>query len=344
MNCRRKSGAGQGKARYNATMQGTRSTGVALVAAFTITVISMAALRAQQPPAQQPPAGGAPTAQGAPAQGAPPQGGAGQGAQGGRGGAAPEAAPPARPIVPASASSIAAKPEAYYGQVVTIYATVEEELAPTAFSVDQDKTKASPGKEVLVLAPRLHEKVQPNSYVTVIGEVVHADPSEISKKAKPNTPVLPAEVLAKHPGRPVILASSVIDGSFNDLAKFIPPPMTPEEAALDKTMKGVGGANGALRKGVDAMNADLVKTNTDILVKAFTDTEAFWKARGKADAVKIAQTAHAAAQAIQNAAAMGNWNEAKAQNTTLGQQCAACHGVYRERGEDGSFYIKPGTR
>jgi len=324
-------------------MQDTRSTTVALVAAFTTVVISMAALRAQQPPASGAPASGS-QAQGNQTPGTPVQAPAGQGAQGGRGGAAPEAAPPARPIVPASASSIAAKPDAYYGQVVTIYATVEEELAPTAFSVDQDKDKPAGGKEVLVLAPRLHEHVKPNTYVTVIGEVVHADPAEISKKAKPNTPGLSADVIAKHPGRPVILASSVIDGAFNDLAKFIPPPMTPEEAALDKTMKGVGGANGALRKGVDGMNAELVKTNTDILVKAFADTEAFWKARGKADAVKIAQTAHAAAQAIQTAAAMGNWNEAKAQNTTLGQQCAACHGVYRERGEDGSFFIKPGSQ
>ena len=85
-------------------------------------------------------------------------------------------------------------------------------LAPTAFSVDQEKGKASAGKEVLVLAPRLHEQVKPNTYVTVIGEVVHADPAEISKKAKPNTPGLPADVIAKYSGRPVILASSVIDG------------------------------------------------------------------------------------------------------------------------------------
>ena len=254
------------------------------------------------------------------------------------------AAPPAKPIIPASASSLGTKPDAFYGQVVTIYATVEERLGPTAFSVDQDKTQASPGKEVLVLAPRLHEQVEPNTYVTVIGEVVHADPAEISKKAKPNTPGLPADVIAKHQGRPVILATSVINGAFTDLAKFIPPPMSPEEASLDKAMKGVGGANGALRKGVDAMNVDLVKTNTEILKKAFTETEAFWKARGKADAVKIAQTAHAAAAAIETAAGMGNWNEAKAQNTTLGQQCAACHGVYRERGEDGSFYVKPGSQ
>jgi len=314
-------------------MQDTRSTAVALVAAFTIGLVSIAALRAQQPPPAAPPATGAAPAQGVPA-GTPPAPGAPP---------AP-AAPPARPIVPAAASSIGAKPDAFYGQIVTVYATVEERLGPTAFSVDQEKGKASPGKEVLVLAPRLHEQVEPGAYVTVIGEVVHADAAEISKKAKPNTPALPADVIAKHQGRPVILATSVINGAFTDLARFIPPPMSPEEASLDKAMKGVGGANGALRKGVDAMNVELVKTNTEILKKAFAETEGFWKARGKADAVKIAQTAHAAAAAIETAAAMGNWNEAKAQNTTLGQQCAACHGVYRERGEDGSFYIKPGSR
>jgi cytochrome c556 len=140
------------------------------------------------------------------------------------------------------------------------------------------------------------------------------------------------------------LATAVIDAAFADLAKFIPPPMTPEEAVLDKAMKSVGGANGALRKGVEASNAELVKTNTAILTKAFAETEAFWKTRGKADAVKMAQEARNAAQAIEVAAGMGNWNEAKAQITTLGQQCSSCHGVYRERGEDGSFFIKPSSR
>ena len=47
--------------------------------------------------------------------------------------------------------------------------------------------------------------------------------------------------------------------------------------------------------------------------------------------MKIAQTAHAAVDAIDKAATNGNWNEAKAQNTTLGQQCQSCHGTYRER-------------
>jgi hypothetical protein len=252
--------------------------------------------------------------------------------------AAPAGPPPARPILPAAASSVAAKPDSFYGQVVTIYATVEQSLTPTAFTVDQDKNKST-GQEVVVLATRLHEPVQPNTYVTVIGEVVHADAAEIAKKARPGTAPLPADVLAKYQGKPVILANSVINGAFTDLARYIPPPMTPEEEVLDKAMKAVGPANGALRKGVDAANADLVKTNTAILAKAFAETETFWKARNNPEAVKIAQTARAAVAAIESAAGMGNWNEAKAQNTTLGQQCASCH-VFRERGEDGSFFVK----
>jgi len=319
-------------------MYDKRTIAVALATALTIATVSIGALRAQQPPAKP-----SPEKPAAPAAPAPGGQGAPGGAQAGQPGGQP-AAPPAKPIIPASASSLGAHPDAYYGQVVSIYATVEEQLAATAFSVDQDKDKPSPGKEVLVLAPRLHEKVEPNTYVTVIGEVVKEDPAEIAKKVKPNTPVLGADIIAKHPNRPVIIATSVINGAFNDLAKFIPPPMTPEEESLDKAMKGVGGANGALRKGIDAMNVELVKTNTAILKKAFTETEAFWKARGKADAVKFAQTANAAAAAIETAAGMGNWNEAKAQNTTLGQQCASCHGIYRERAEDGSFLIKPGSQ
>jgi hypothetical protein len=37
---------------------------------------------------------------------------------------------------------------------------------------------------------------------------------------------------------------------------------------------------------------------------------------------------------------MGNWNEAKTQMNTLGQQCQSCHKEFRERLEDGSFAVK----
>jgi hypothetical protein len=285
----------------------------------------MVSMAAQQPP--QPPAGQAAAGQDQ-----------GQG-RGGRGGGPPGGgAPAARPPIPAAASSIADKPETFYGQNVTVYAAVEKQLTTLAFTLDQDKTKST-GKEVIVIAPRLHEKVEPNSYVTVIGEVVRPDAAEITKRAKGNAAGV-ADILAQNPGKPVILATAVINPALNDLAKFVPPPMTPEEEVLDKAMKGVGQANGALRKGIDGSMADLVKTNTAVLAKAFAETEAFWKKRGKEDAVKIAQTARAAVDGIDKAVAAGNWNDAKTHNTTLGQQCTACHGTFRERLEDGSFAVK----
>lgn len=301
--------------------------GVALAA---VACCWLATAAAQQPPPAAPPPSSPPGTQ-PPAQ----PGNATPGAPG-------AATPAAKPAVPAAASSVAAKPEAYYGQYLSVYATVEKALSPTAFLMDQDQTKST-GRDIIVVAPRLHEPVEPNSYVTVIGDLVRPDAAEIAKRAKEGASGI-AEILAQHPDRPVLVARMVINSRFVDLARFIPPPMTPEEEVLDKAMKSVGPANGALRKGIDGSNAELVKTNTAILTKAFTETEAFWKKRGKADAVKMAQTARGAAEAIGTAAGMGNWNEAKAQLGTLGQQCAGCHGVYRERGEDGSFFIKPGSQ
>jgi hypothetical protein len=301
---------------------------LALAAAITIWIASVAA---QQPPTQKPPA--PPAGQGGQAQGQ------GQRPGGNQAPAAPAGPAAPRPAIPAAASSIADKPDAFYGQNVTVYATVEKQLTATAFTLDQDKAKST-GKEVIVLAPRLHEKIEPNTYVTVIGEVVRADAAEIAKRAKAAAAGLPADVLAQHAGKPVILATAVITPALTDLAKFIPPPMTPEEEALDKAMKAVGQANGAVRKGVDATNAEIVKTQTAILAKAFAETEAFWKKRGKEDAVKIAQTARTAVDGLEKAAAMGNWNDAKTHMTTLGQQCQSCHGGFRERLEDGSFAVK----
>jgi len=313
----------------------SRLGATALTAAAAALIVSIGVVRAQQPPrppdrpAQ--PAAQTPAPPGAQPPAQPPD-------PGGRGGA-----PPARPIVPVTASSVGANPQKFYGQYVSLHGIVEESLSPTAFSVDQD-AKKNDGKEVLVVAPRLHEPVTPNSYITVIGEVVQPDMAEIAKKMKAGTSGLTPEILAKHSGRPVIVATAVINAALNDLAKFIPPPMTPEEAAYDKVMKQVGPANNAMRKGLEASNTDLVKLQTTILTKAFIEVEAFWKKRGKADALKFAQDARKASEAIEVAAVAGNWGDVKTHATTLGQQCQSCHGVYRERGEDGSFFMKPGSQ
>jgi cytochrome c556 len=309
-----------------------RSLGAA--ACIGIMTLGVAAGQAGQQPPQKPPAQPAgqtkpPEGQGKPVEGQKPP----------AGGQAP-AAP--RPAIPAAASSIADQPDAFYGQNVTVYATVEKQLTPTAFVLDQDRTKST-GKEVVVLARRLHQPVEVNSYVTVMGEVVRADAAEIAKIAKEAAAGLPPDVLAQFAGKPVIFATAVITPALNDLAKFIPPPMTPEEQALDKAMKSVGQANGAVRKGVDGSNVEIVKKNTAILASAFAETETFWKKRGNAEATKIAQTARGAVDALDKAASMGNWNEAKTQMNTLGQQCQSCHKEFRERLEDGSFAVRKST-
>ena len=68
--------------------------------------------------------------------------------------AAPAAAP-AKPLIPVAASTLAAHPETYYGERVTMTGTVEQTLGTLVFSVDQDKAKTL-DQQILVLAPRMN--------------------------------------------------------------------------------------------------------------------------------------------------------------------------------------------
>ncbi len=295
--------------------------GLILGAALTVLMVSMAAPRAEQSGQQPAPQGGQPAA---------PQG-------------APQGAPAAAPraIVPVAASSVANNPDAYVGENVAMTAAVEQSLSRTAFSVDQDKTKTT-GKDVLVLAPRLNEPVELNSYVTVIGELIKFDPYEIAKRWK-NIPLdLPADVAAKYLGKPVVLATSVINGASNDLARRLPPPMSPEEVAYSKVMQQVQPAFGALRKGVDAKDTNMANQNAAVLRQAFTQVEAFFKAKKVADAMQWAGDARKLVEGIEKAAAEARWEEATASAGNLQKACATCHGVYRERFDDGSFRMKLG--
>ena len=61
-----------------------------------------------------------------------------------------------------------------------------------AFAVNQGKLKSA--SDVLVLAPRLNSPVDPNTYVTVVGEVVRFDPDEIARKTKDYAVDLPPDM------------------------------------------------------------------------------------------------------------------------------------------------------
>lgn len=248
---------------------------------------------------------------------------------------------PARPIVPVAASTLAKNPAPYVGELVAVTATVEQVLSKLAFTVDQDRSKSST-EDVLVFARVLNEPVQPNTYVHIVGEVVRFDPAALGAKTKDYPIDLPPAAVEKYKGRPAVLATNVITSSGVDLARRLPPPMSPEEVTYQKVMRQVQTAQAELRKAIEASDVNLAKGNAAILRQAFASTEAFWKGKNKADAVGWAQEGRKHAETIEKAAAAGKWDEVKAAATPLGQVCGTCHSVYRERFDDGSFRIKLG--
>jgi hypothetical protein len=225
------------------------------------------------------------------------------------------AAPAPKPLVPAATNSIAADPDAFYGKNVTVTAAVERIVSPTSFTVDQDPRKSGPG-EVLVLVDVLNAPLTPNSYVTVIGEVV------------------------RHEGGLAIRAASVINSAMIDIAKRLPAPMTPDEEKLDKAMKRIGPAFNSMRQAVAAGGGEAAASDAATLEAAFAEAEGFWKKHGAPDALKWAADARARANQLAQAVSAGKWDEAKTALGPLQQTCSSCHGAYRQRLDDGSYRLK----
>ena len=85
----------------------------------------------------------------------------------------------------------------------------------------------------------------------------------------------------------MVLATAVINTAGIDIAKKPIPPMSADELALQKIMTKLPPAQAALRKALDGKDLDLVKEQATILKTAFTDIEAFWKAKGNTEAMTI---------------------------------------------------------
>ena len=258
--------------------------------------------------------------------------------QGGQAPAAPAGTPP-KPLVPVAASSVVKNPDPYVGEYVTLTATVESNLSKTGFSVDQDKNKST-GQEVLVLAPNLQKPADQNTYVTVIGQLIKFDPAEVEKNLKGYTIDLPADVQAKYKGKPVVLATAVINTAGIDIAKKPIPPMSADDLTLQKIMTKLPPAQAALRKALDGKDLNLVKEQAALLKTAFTDIETFWKAKGNTEAMTIATEGKKHADGVLINLGLGSLDAAKTSITPLGATCGNCHGKFRERMDDGTLRIK----
>jgi cytochrome c556 len=237
--------------------------------------------------------------------------------------------------VPLVASTLAAKPDAHYGETSRRWPSWIN-LSPTAFSVDQDKARAQ-GRPRAGAAPE--RTAGGEHHVTVIGEVVF-DPADA--KVKDRLTGFAPDALAKFAGKPAVVATNVINAAMNDVARRLPPKMTTEEEAFQKVMQKVGQANGAFRGIIEKSDVKGAQEQAAALKQAFVATEAFFKPHGKADAIGWAQDARKSAESIEVAATAGKWDEVKATSGSLGKMCQTCHTAYRERYDDGSFRAKLG--
>ena len=249
----------------------------------------------------------------------------------------PAAAAP-QPIVPLAASTLATTPDAYVGKTVSVTARVRESLGPTVFTIDQDPAR-TPAHDVLVLAPLLTAPVQPNGYVTVIGELIEFDAALVAARMQDAAPPIDTALAARFAGRPTLIAASVINPSLTDLARRPPPAMTAEEEGLSRTMKKVGPAFNALRA-ADASKADEAVAQAALLKQAFADIEPFWKSHARADAIQWTQQARKESDALDAAVRSGRWDEVKAAAGRLQPICQNCHGAYRDRLDDGTYRLK----
>jgi hypothetical protein len=248
-------------------------------------------------------------------------------------------APAGKPLVPLTASSLATHPELYIGEPVSVMATVEKSLSKTAFSIDQDPKSSA--KDVLVIAPYLSAAPVANAYITVIGDAVKFDPADVARRLKDYKLDLAPDVIQKYLGKPAILATSVLTADMTDIGKKALPPITPAEQAFsDNVMKKMNATVASVRTSLDASDAAGAKTNAAALKKLFADTQAFFTSRGTIDAAMTAGEAVKFATTIETAAAAGKWDDAKAAANGITPLCAQCHGIHRERLDDGSFRVK----
>src|SRR6186713_352425 len=144
--------------------------------------------------------------------------------------------------VPVATNTIVDAPDQYFGKLVTITAGVERMVSKTTFLMDQQKM-AGPkdvkgvGKPILVIAPYLTSSLDQKKYFLVRGQVVKLEPSALAKLAPDYVLDLPQEVGTKYMGLPVIVASSVLNATYVELAKKPIPPPTQADVALTAAMK-----------------------------------------------------------------------------------------------------------
>jgi hypothetical protein len=250
--------------------------------------------------------------------------------------------------VPLATNAILTNPDAYYGKQVTVSAGVEEMLSKTAFVLDQwkatgPKEVGAIGKPILVIAPYLTASFDTRSYVLVRGELVKFDQAALARvKSDYQLDVTPA-IWARYQGQPILLASSVLTSTYKEVGRKPIPPPSPVEVALGTVMKSIGPLFAGLMAAAQDSKTDVVAKNAAALEPEFTEAETIWDGLGQSPAAQWAREARERAAAIGSAVSANDWGAVKASAGSLNQICQSCHAAYRERQDDATFRIKPGS-
>jgi hypothetical protein len=250
--------------------------------------------------------------------------------------------------LPLATNTVLRNPDVYYGKQITLSAGVDHMISKTAFVVDQWKTtgptEVTPvGKPILVVAPYLTAALQQHSYMLMRGELLKFDTAVIARVAAEYKIDLGPELWAKYQAQPILLAASVIDGSYTELAKKPILPPTANELALSDAMKTISPAFAALKAAAEGSQADAVALNAATLKPAFSRTETIWDGVGASSAGQWARDAQDYIASIEHDAAAGDWDRAKFAANKLNQICGSCHATFRDRADDGTFRMKAGT-
>ena len=117
---------------------------------------------------------------------------------------------------------------------------------------------------------------------------------------------------------------------------------TPED--LDKAMKKVGAANGALNKAIKSMAWDDAKQQIDVVQSGLEDAGNFWVVKKKDDAIKMSKEALAKSEALEELLKKSPPDSVAvtAAAKEFASTCLGCHKQYREQDANQQFVLKPG--
>lgn len=249
---------------------------------------------------------------------------------------------------PIATNTIVQNPEPYYGKPVTVSASVEDVLSKTTFLLDQEKAVGGKhvvaiGEPVLVIAPYLAVALDRHGYLLVRGQLMKFDQAAIGRAAAGYTLDLAPEVIAKYQGQPVLLATSILNSTYKEVAKKPIPPQSAADISMTAAMKTINPAFTALKTAAQAEKADVVAENAARLLAALSQAETIWAGLGEGRGAQWAHEGRDHAASIERAAAAGTWDAVNTSAGALNQLCQNCHTAYRERQEDGTYRIKRGS-